>query len=158
RSIAAIEEIAKTGSPKVKEKIEVEAAILAAYTLSVKDPNAAATLRGAALQAVQEARKGNTKALTAFGKRVAPAAKAPADVKDFTTYLHATEPMMQMFLSKAKGGEGIHPDLRYQKKLENLNGIEALLNSLAGKKLNEENLGKVSKELPLLGYRLAVVG
>ena len=160
RSIGVIEEIAKAPGKNADDKIEVEAAILAAYTLSSKNAkeDAVSTLRGAALQAVQAARKGNLKKLTAFGKSALTAPKAPAEVEDFTTYLHATEPMMKMFLSKAKGGEGIHADLQYQVKLKNLNGIEALLSSLAGKKLSDENLAKVSKELPLLGYRLAAVG
>ena len=82
----------------------------------------------------------------------------PPDVKDWTKVLHATEPMMKIFLSKAKGGEGIHAELQYHPSLKNLNGIEALIGKLAGKKLSDDNLTKVEKELPYLGYRLAVVG
>ncbi len=160
RSIKFIEEIATSGDKNAHEKTEVEAAILAAYTLSSKNAagDAASSLRGASLQAAQSARKSDLKKLAAFGKNIATAPKAPAEIKDFTAYLQATEPMMKMFLSQKKGGEGIHPDLHYQVKLKNLNGIEALLSSLAGKKLNDENMAKVSKELPLLAYRLAAVG
>jgi hypothetical protein len=160
RSIKLIEENAKAGGKNAADRIEAEAAILAGYTLSsarAKDEEAS-RLRGAALAAAERARKVETIKLVEFGKMVASAAKQPAEIKDFTTYLHATEPMMKMFLSKAKGGEGIHPDLQYQPKLKNLNGIEALLGGLATKKLSDDNLTKVSKELPLLAYRIAVVG
>lgn len=159
RSIKLIEEAAKSDDKRADDRIESEAAILAGYTLSSKNPgdDAAASLRGAALQAAKAAREGKVKPLADFSKLIKSAPKAPADVKDYTSYLHATEPMMRMFLSKAKGGEGIHPDLQYQPKLKNLNGIEALLGGLANKKLSDENLGKVSKELPFLAYRLAVV-
>lgn len=64
--------------------------------------------------------------------------------------------MMELYRNKAKGGEGIHEDLQYQPKLKNQNGIEALIGALASKKLSEENLAKVEKELPLLAYRIAV--
>ncbi len=63
---------------------------------------------------------------------------------------------MEIYRNKAKGGEGIHADLQYQPKLKNQNGIEALIGALAAKKLSEENLAKVEKELPLLSYRIAV--
>ena len=159
RSIQFIEASAKTGEKGASDKIEVEAAVLVGYTLSVKNPkdDAIAQLRGAALHAAKSARKNDLKNLSAFGKSIAAAPKAPADIKDWKTLLHATEPMMKMFLTKAKGGEGIHADLQYHPSLKNLNGIEALISKLAAKKLSDDNLAKVEKELPNLGYRLAVV-
>ena len=159
RSIKLIEETSKSTDKSAADRIEVEAAILTAYSLSSKDAQgkSASLLRGAARKAAEAARKGKFKDLAEFGKSI-PASAEVKEVKDFKPYLSATEPMMKMFLSKAKGGEGIHPDLHYQVKLKNLNGIEALLSSLASKKLNDENLAKVSKELPLLGYRIAAVG
>ena len=66
--------------------------------------------------------------------------------------------MMEIFRGKAKGGEGLHAELQYHPKLKNLNGIEAFLGALAGKKLSDENLDKVAKELPNLASRIAVVG
>jgi hypothetical protein len=159
RSIKLIEESAKVGDKGASDKIEVEAAILVGYTLSVKNPadNTMAKVRGAAFEAVKAARLKDLKKLTDFGKSIPPAPKIPAEVKDWTTVLRATEPMMKMFLSKAKGGEGIHADLQYHPSLKNLNGIEALISKLATKKLSDDNLAKVEKELPNLGYRLAVV-
>ena len=64
---------------------------------------------------------------------------------------------LNIFRSKAKGGEGIHPDLQYQPKLKNQNGIEALLSALAAKKITDDNLEKIAKELPNFAYRMAVV-
>lgn len=159
RSIKFIEESAKAGEKGASDKIEVEAAILVGCTLSVKNPkdDAIARLRGAAFDATRAARKKDFKALGDFGKSIATAPKAPAEVKDWTSVLRATEPMMKMFLSNAKGGEGIHADLQYHPSLKNLNGIEALISKLATKKLSDDNLAKVEKELPNLGYRLAVV-
>jgi len=160
RSMQTIEEAAKSADKNAAERIEVEAAVLAGYTLSVKNPkdDAISALRGAALNAAEAARKNELKKLIDFKKSIAAAPKAPAEVKDIKTYLHATEPMMKAFLSKAKGGEGIHAELQYQPKLKNLNGVEALLSTLASKKISDDNLAKVSKELPLMAYRVAVMG
>ncbi len=63
-----------------------------------------------------------------------------------------------VFASKTKGGEGIAPDLQYNTKVKNQNGIEALINALAARKLTAKNVAKVSRELELLGYRVAVIG
>jgi hypothetical protein len=160
RSIAFIETTAKTGDKDLADRIEVEAAILAAFTMSVKDPAAdgPSMMRGAALQASKAARAGDLDKLKNFGATVGKAPKAPAQIKDFTVYLQATEPMMKTFLGKGKKGDGIHPDLQYQVKLKNLNGIEALVSTLAGKKLTDENVAKLSKELPFVAYRLAAAG
>jgi hypothetical protein len=160
RSILAIEAAATSGAKNADDQIEVDAAILAGYTLSVKNPkdDAFAKLRGAAFDAVAAARKNDRKKLADFSKAAQSASMAPADVKDWTKVLHATEPMMKMFLSKAKGGEGIHADLQYHPSLKNTNGIEALIGKLAAKKLSDDNLTRVEKELPYLGYRIAVVG
>jgi hypothetical protein len=159
RSIQFIEASSKSGDKGAKDKIEVEAAILVGYTLSVKNPKdeAIAQLRGAAIDAAKSARANEFKNLTAFGKSIAVAPKAPPEVKDWKAVLHATEPMMKMFLTKAKGGEGIHVDLQYHPSLKNLNGIEALISKLAAKQLSEDSLAKVEKELPNLAYRVAVI-
>lgn len=84
------------------------------------------------------------------------AAQAEAHVRMRMQKKEVFAAMMEIFRTKAKGGEGIHEDLQYQPKLKNQNGIEALIGALAAKKLSEENLGKVEKELPLLAYRIAV--
>jgi hypothetical protein len=159
RSIKLIEETAKANDKNAAEKIKVEAAILQGYTLSTKKPAAnGEAVQFASRLAVTHANAKFFKALTEFSKIVEtprkftilpPKVKAPQEGLD---------ELMNIFRNQSKGGEGIHADLQYQPKLKNLNGIEALLGSLAGKKLNEENLGKVSKELPNLAYRIAVVG
>lgn len=156
RSIAGIEAAAKSGAKNAEAKVQVEAAILVGYTLSIKNADAddVAKLRGAALMAG----KPDLKKLADFGKTVPLSPKALPDVKDWKVRLPDVDETMLLFKNKAKGGEGIHADLQYLPKLANLNGIEALIGALSAKKLSEANLTKVSKELPLLGYRLAVFG
>jgi len=152
RSIKAIEETAKANGKNAREKVNVEAAILAGYTLSVETPNAdgVAQLRGAALAAA----KTKLAKLSDFRGLVTTAPKAAANSSGMDFDLMD---MMEIFRGKAKGGEGIHPDLQYQPKLKNLNGIEALIGSLGKKLIAPGDLGKIAKELPNLSYRIATV-
>lgn len=155
RSIKTIEDAAKAD---LGTTIEAEAAILAGYTLSVKNANddAVVTLRASALRAGQLVHdKKSLKPLVAFGAMVKTAKEGNKELK---IHLHDVDDLMAIFRGKAKGGEGIHADLQYQPKLKNLNGIEALIGALATKKLSDANLDKVSKELVPLSYRIAVVG
>jgi hypothetical protein len=154
RSIQTIEAAARSADKDTALKITVEAAILAGYTLSAPNPRdeASLALRGAALAA----RKQDLKQLADFGKTI-KTAKGPADVKDWKPYLPEITDLMEIFRGKSKGGEGISADLQYHPKLKNLNGIESLIGTLAAKKLSDENLAKVAKELPNLAYRVAVV-
>jgi hypothetical protein len=154
RSIKAIEAAAKSGDKNALAKIELEAALLAGFTLSVKNANDddVAKLRGAALAA----RKQDLKKLAEFGQSIKTAPKALGEVKDWKSRLPELEELMVFFRNKSKGGEGLHADLQYQPKLENLNGIEALIGALSKKKLNDANMQKVAKELPILAYRVAV--
>jgi hypothetical protein len=160
RSIATIEKTAISGAKDAAEKVEAEAAVLIGYTLSVNNVGAdeVAKLRGAAMQAIQTARKGDVKKLGDFGKSIAAAPKAPAAIKDWKANLQDLQWMMENFRGKAKGGEGLHADLQYHPKLKNLNGTEAFIGAIGGKKLSEENLDKIAKELPNFAYRVAVMG
>lgn len=160
RSIAAIESTATSGGKDAAEKIETEAAILNAYTLSVKNLYDAEVgkMRGAALVAVQKARNGELKKLTDFGKSIASAPNAAAEKTARKDFLQELPWVMEIFKGKSKRGEGLHADLQYQPKLKNLNGIEALIGALSNKKLSDDNLAKVHKELPLLAFRIAAVG
>ena len=159
RSVQAIEAAAKSGDKNAATKIEIEAAILAGYTLSIADPKSqeASTLRGAALQASRAARKKEIEPLKKFAKTSKSGVLAPADPKLLKANGPAVEELMEIFRNKSKGGEGLNADLQYHPKLKNLNGIEALLGALSAKKLSEDNLAKVEKELPKLAYRIAVV-
>ena len=85
------------------------------------------------------------------GKKTGPAPDWKAIIGDIGD-------AMNPLATKAKGGEGIHADLQYNAKVKNQNGIEALIIALSGKKLSDANLGKMSKELELLGYRVATLG
>jgi hypothetical protein len=158
RSIATIEGLAKSDLKDAAERAEFEAAILAGYTLVTKSDKDVVSLRGAALEAAKVARKGGLKKLADFKAIQKAAPPGPAEIKDWKPYLQELQWMMETFRGKTKGGEGLHADLHYQVKLKNLNGIEALIGALSGKKLSEENVTKVSKELSLLSYRVAVIG
>jgi hypothetical protein len=159
RSVQVIEAAAKSDDKNAGSKIENEAAILVGYTLSIADPKSqeASTLRGAALQAARSAHKKEIGPLKDFAKTSKSGVLAPADPKLLKANVPAVEELMEIFRNKSKGGEGLHADLQYQPKLKNLNGIEALLGALSAKKLSEDNLAKVEKELPRLAYRIAVV-
>jgi hypothetical protein len=77
---------------------------------------------------------------------------------DWHKQLGGLDEVMDLLRPKAKGGEGLPAGLQYHPKLKGMNGGEALVNALAGKKLSETNVAKVSKELPLFAYRVAVIG
>jgi hypothetical protein len=158
RSIGRVEAIAKSNAKDAAEKCEAEAAILVGYTLSVKDNDEAAKLRNAAIVAVQWARNGQIKKLAEFSKTIASSPKTPADRVGRKEYLQELNWLMETFRGKTKGGEGLHVELQYQPKLKNLNGTEAFLGAIAGKKLSGENLDKIAKELPNFAYRVAVIG
>ncbi len=155
RSIERIETLARAGDKDAQAKIVVEAALLAGATLSVKNRDAddVLILRAAAVTAG----KSDLKALANFSKSIKAASKDAKELKDPKLSLQELPDMMEIFRNKSKGGEGLHADLQYSPQLKNLNGIEALIGALAKKKLSDDNLAKVSKELPTLAYRIAVV-
>lgn len=155
RSLKTIEKAAVSDDKTAAQRIEVEAAFLAGCTLSTRPGGG--DYRAAAKYAADLARSGKFKELANFSQDFFRIQRV-GDVNDVTKITKNTELLMKTMFTKAKGGEGIHPDLHYLPKLKNLNGIEALIGALANKKLSDENLAKVSKELPLLAYRVAVLG
>ena len=78
--------------------------------------------------------------------------------KSWPTAIGDLKSLMTLFETKAKKGEGLHPDLHYNNKVKNANGIEAMIYAMADKKLSDANAAKVSKELEMLAYRVAVIG
>ncbi len=155
RSLQTIEKAAVSDDKTAAQRIEIEAVFLAGCTLSTNPGGG--DYRAAARYAADLARSGKFKGLANFSKdffRI----QRDGDVNDVTRITKNTELIMKTMYTKAKGGEGIHPDLQYLPKLKNLNGIEALIGALANKNLSDENLARVSKELPLLAYRVAVFG
>jgi cytochrome c556 len=129
RSMTAVAEAGKAGN---KERAEVEEAISAGYVLSV------------------ERKSGELKE----SARQDEIAKIRGKMQRKEIFVE----MMETFRNRTKQRvDGIHADLQYQPKLKNQNSIEALIGALATKKLSEENLAKVEKELPLLSYRIAVM-
>jgi hypothetical protein len=75
--------------------------------------------------------------------------KCPEDLGD----------LMNLLKPKAKGGEGLAPELQSNARLKGaLNGVEEKIRNLAMKKLTADRLSKETKELGLLGYKVAVLG
>ncbi len=147
------------------KKGQLEAVLIAAYTLSSKpaDAGQAAALRHIALQlaaaAADESKLAEAKKLAAAlaQPKTDPATKAagPADVVKNAELLD----LMNLLRPKAKKGDGLHPDLQLNARLKGTqNGIEELIRALAAKKVPDATLAKGSAELALLGYRMAVLG
>lgn len=161
RSMERIGRLAKDEKAPLTQ-LHAEALILAGYTRSIKDSPDVAPLRLTAMFLAMDTVKKNK-----AGARVVAADLAagklllevkPAPPKELTAVIGDIKDVMMVFATKAKGGEGIPADLQYNAKVKNQNGIEALINALAAKKLTDKNAAKMSKELELLGYRTAVIG
>ena len=161
RSAKAIEELlAKSGEDELK-KAQAYAVAIAAYAQSAKaDPGAAAATRSAALEL---AKLVTFKDKLAQAKKLAaslPSAKggAKSDV-DPRSVVDEVIPIMDLYRTKSKGGEGIHPDLQVSPRLKTaLNGIEEKIRMIGTKKVSDENLAKAAKELEILGYRESAMG
>lgn len=139
-----------------------EAIILAAYTISTKDPAGSASLRQQAIKIATLAAAKDTAAeackLATGLTLLKGGTKKNAVAIDWPAAIGSLGPVMKPLASKAKGGEGIAVDLQYTVKLKSQNSPEALLAAMATKKLSAANAGKVAKELELLGYRMATIG
>ena len=150
-----------TRDPRALGSLRAEAVLLAGYTMSTTDPAALAGFRQKALKIAQlagesdnaeEARKAAREILTLRWnvKPVGPAIEWSAAIGDVAD-------LMSPLAAKAKRGDGIAPELQYLAKLKTDNGIESLLQSLAAKKLTATNAKKMSRELELVGFRVATI-
>jgi hypothetical protein len=159
RSLERIGALAK--SDKGLGDLRAEALILAGYTVSAKDSSDKIPMRhGAVTLATLLGQKDGADAARKLAAELA--AGRPGDkgdsVKNWPAVIGDINDVMVPLATKARKGEGIHADLQYNDKMKKQNGIEALINALAAKKLTDANLGKMSKELELLGYRVATIG
>jgi hypothetical protein len=141
--------------------VRAEALILAGYAISTEAPRAGLPQPAEAVKIADlGARKDGAEAARKLAITLAmgKAGEKTVDVKDWRGAIGDIKDIMYPFATRAKKGEGIHADLQYNDKIKKQNGIEALINALAAKKMTETNLGKMSKELELLGYRVATIG
>jgi hypothetical protein len=142
----------------------VAALLIAGYTLSAKDGTKEDLegVRAAALRLAQilyekdtsdEAKKLVAAITTLKGD---PAAKHQG--LNFKKYVAEDYDLMVMYMTKEKGGDGLHPDIQVSPKLKGTQEyLENLYAYLSGKKLlNEKNFKDAGKELELAGYRTAV--
>jgi hypothetical protein len=168
------EELAKREAETIKTALDnptdeslarakLGAALIAALTLSGTDKGSAEDLSGVRERAIRLAQ--------ALTKSTIPQAKMLAgdllkQKPDLTkklsipwdTLLTSAE-LMDHLRPKAKGGDGMHPDLQSNVKLKGaLNGIEEKVRALGMKELNETGMKKEAKEMELMAYRIAVVG
>jgi hypothetical protein len=162
RCLERIGKLAKDDKAPLKE-LRGEAILLAGYAMSTKGEPLAGLPRPQ--QLVQLASLADSKETAAAAHKLAAQlaagkidAKAIGEVKNWPEVIGDINDVMNPLATREKGGEGIHPDLHYSAKVKNQNGIEALVNALASKKLTDANAAKMSKELELLGYRVAVIG
>lgn len=160
RSLERLGRLAKDDKAPLTE-LRAEALILAGAAMSTnKNAAVTANLYEAELLADLAGNKDKAKAARdmaaelargippVLGRNPKKLPEAIGDIKD----------VMMVFANQAKGGEGIPAELHYSAKVKNQNGSEALINALAAKKLSDANVKKMSKELELLAYRVAVIG
>ena len=150
-----------TRDPRAMGSLRAEAVILAGYTMGVTDAAAFAGFRQKALKLAQlagdpkndeEARKAARELLT-LKLNVKPVGPPI----EWTAAIGEVADLMNPLAAKAKRGDGIATELQYLAKLKTENGIEALLNALAAKKLTATNAKKMSRELELVSFRIATV-
>lgn len=159
RSLERIGALAK--SDKKLGDLRAEALMLAGYTVSAKDGPDKVPVRHSAvvLATLLEQKEGADAARKLAAEIAAGKVGDKGDpVKDWRAVIGDINDVMILVATQARKGEGIHADLQYNDKMKKQNGIEALINALAAKKLTDANLGKMSKELELLGYRVATIG
>ena len=172
RSLDRIRTLAKDGDPRA---LRGEALILAGFTMSatLKDVTSASGVRQKALKvatlagskdSADEARKlAADLAAVKIDVKTKGDSKGKTDVRggpaiDWPMAIGDINDVMTPLASKAKGGEGIRADLQYTAKLKSQNGTEALLIALSAKPLSAANAKKMSKELEVVGYRVATIG
>jgi hypothetical protein len=143
-------------------RAKLGAVLIAVITLSGKDKGSADDQRGVRERALLLAQALGQKGGWAEAKKLSAdllKQKAGPEKKVGWDKLLTGADLMDTFRTKAKGGDGIHPDLQSYVKLKGaLNGIEEKIRALSMKELNDAGMKKEAKELELLAYRTAVLG
>jgi hypothetical protein len=141
------------------------AALIAAYTMSVKGDNSAEELRGVRERAVLLAQVLGKKGDVAAAKKLLDGlltqkTNPQAALRfDWDKLIENRADLMLHLHVKAKGGDGMHADLQSNARLKGaLNGFEEKIRALTMKELTDAGMKKEAKELELLGARTAVVG
>jgi hypothetical protein len=161
RAAKAVEEGIDRKSEDSLKRAQVEAVRVAVYTLCTKEGGGSAA-RQAALKAAEMVRDkkdlAKAKQLAASLPGMKTGGEAPGAAPVFTKYLEDVSELMNLYRPRAKGGEGIAPALQASEPLRKQNGIEEKVRYLGRKALKPAVMNKESKELELLGYKIATDG
>jgi hypothetical protein len=166
REAVLIRELLKdTPKARALNRAKFGAVLIAALTMSVKDGSSVEDLLGTRETALMLANALNTKDQLAAARELAtrllnakPGPNAKLDSINWRALLEAPK-LMQHFLPKNEGGDGIHPDLQSDAGLKGAkNGILEKIRTLTTTELTADAIAKEAKELELFGYRTAVIG
>jgi hypothetical protein len=147
RSLARLGALAKDDKSEISD-VRAEALILAGYAMSTKTAPLASLPQPAQAVKIADlgARKDGAEAARKLAIKLATGKadeKDAAEIKNWRSAIGDVKDIMYPVATHAKKGEGIHADLKYNDKMKNQNGIEALINALATKKMTDANLGKM---------------
>src|SRR5262245_37683835 len=159
REAKLIVECLKSDDEDKIKRARVGALMIQAYAASYAKSGAVADMAqdlGKAIRAkgkLEEAKK----LATALADGVE--AKVNPNKRDWRAELDLFDIMNPLDKKPKKGGDGLPEELQINIRLKGaLNGIEEKVRNLAAKKLNDTQMGKASRELTLLAYRMAVLG
>jgi hypothetical protein len=163
RAVKSIEENLAAPDEDSLKRAQVQAALVAGYTLSAQQPPGdGAGVQAAALElaniVTDKGKIGQAKKLAASLATLKGAPGAKGQVEALAKYPEDLGDMMNIFKTKNKGGEGMAPALQSNIRLKGaLNGIEEKYRELAKKKLLAARVGTEAEELVLLAYKTAVL-
>jgi hypothetical protein len=165
KDISDINTLERKELRKRLKKLRATAVLIAALAQSnagITKDRMLATLRDAALDLNAAAKKADVAAVVKAAKALPPEKANPAaklGAVPLGGLLADREDMMTPMNRKAKGGDGLDPDLQTNIRLKGaLNGIEDKIIQLAKKKLTAAQMKKEAEELSLMAYKVAIIG
>jgi hypothetical protein len=165
KDVSGINQLAGKELKQRLKKLRATGVLIAALVQSnagITKDRKLATLRDAALDLNAAAKKADVAAVVKAANALPPENANPMaklGAVPLRGVLADREDMMTPMNRKAKGGDGLDPDLQSNLRLKGaLNGIEEKIIQLAKKKLNAAQMKKEAEELSLMAYKVAVIG
>jgi hypothetical protein len=144
---------------------KVAALMIVGYTLSAKDGDGKQmqAIRNAALRLAEligeKGKEAEAKMLAASLAELKGDPDAKHQGMNFKQYMNNDYHLMVPYMTRAKGGDGLHPDLQFSSRLKGTQEfIENLFAYASRKPLTEKYVKQGAKELELVGYRTAISG